>query len=156
MKRAIGFRVEPGLIKWALVEGSPDAPILAVPPGKLTSPATYDEPQTLTFYRERVLLLLSQHSPDVVAVRYAETFGRQSVRDSDYRRCRIEGVILEAANSRGLRVVTGALASISKNLGTKAAKHYLEGNDLRGLDWSKYPAKNVREAILVAASALRK
>ena len=68
----------------------------------------------------------------------------------------IEGVILEAANSMGLRVVTGALTSISKNLGTKAAKHYLEGNDLRGLDWSRYPAKNVREAILVAASALRR
>jgi len=154
VKRAIGFRVEPGLANWALVEGTSDTPILAVPAGKLISPATYDEAQALTFYRERVLLLLAEHLPDIVAVRYAETFGRQSVRDSDYRRCRIEGVILEAANSKGLNTVTGALASISKHLGTKAAKHYLECNDLRGLDWSRYPAKNVREAILVAASAL--
>jgi hypothetical protein len=90
----------------------------------------------------------------MVAVRYPETFGRQSVRGADHRRCRIEGVIIEASNSAGLVVIAGALASISKNLGTKAAKHYLESDDLRGLDWSKYPAKNTREAILVAASAL--
>ncbi len=154
MKRAIGFRVEPGLVNWAVVEGTSEAPILAVPAAKLASPATYEEPQSLTFYRERVLLLLTEHMPDIVAVRYAETFGRQSVRESDYKRCRIEGVILEAASSKGLRIITGALASISKNLGTKAAKRYLESDDLRGLDWSKYPAKNVREAILVAASAL--
>lgn len=154
MKRAIGFRVEPGLVNWALVEGTSGAPVLAAPPAKLTSPATYTEAQALTFYRERLLLLLDEHSPDIVAVRYAETFGRQGVRESDYRRCRIEGVILEAANSKGAKVVTGALVSISKNLGTKAAKHYLEDSDLRGLDWSKYPAKNTREAILVAAAAL--
>ena len=154
MKRAIGFRVEPSLVNWAFVEGSPEQPVLALPPGKLTSPVSYDEPQALTSYRERVLLLLEEHSPDVVAVRYAETFGRQGVRESDYRRCRIEGVILEAANSKGVRVITGALASISKNLGTRAAKHYLQDDDLRGLDWSKYPAKNMREAILVAVSAL--
>lgn len=154
MKRTIGFRVEPGLINWALLEGTSEAPVLAAPPGKLASPATYTEPQALSFYRERILLLLTEHAPDTVAVRYAETFGRQGVRESDYRRCRIEGVILEAANSKGIKVITGALASISKNLGAKAAKHYLEGNDLRGLDWAKYPAKNMREAILVAASAL--
>jgi hypothetical protein len=136
------------------VEGTSDAPILAVPADKLSSPATYDEPQALTFYRERVLLLLAQHRPDAVAVRYAETFGRRSVRESDYKRCRIEGVIIEAANSLGLAVATGALASISRNLGTKAAKHYLETDNLRGLDWARYPAKNIREAILVAASAL--
>ena len=153
MRRAIGFRVEPTLVHWALVEGTPEAPIL-VAADKVAPPATYDESRALTFYRERVLLLFSQHSPDRVAVRYAETFGRRSVGEKDNRRCRIEGVLIEAASSRGLKVVTGALASISKNLGTKAAKHYLEGNDLRGLDWSKYPAKNVREAILVAASAL--
>jgi hypothetical protein len=154
VKRAIGFRVEPSLINWAIVEGTPEAPILAVPVAKLSAPATYGEPEALTFYRERVLLLIKEHRPTIAAIRYAETFGRNSVREVDYKRCRIEGVIEEAANSEGLIVVTGALASISKNLGTKAAKHYLEGNDLRGLDWSKYPAKNAREAILVAASAL--
>jgi hypothetical protein len=153
VKRAIGFRVEPSLVHWAVVEGTSEAPIL-VAADKLTSPATFDEPQALTFYRERVSLLLAQHLPDVVAVRYAETFGRQSVRESDFRRCRIEGVILEASDSKGLKIMTGALASISKNLGTKAAKRYLESSDLRGLDWSRYPAKNIREAILVGASAL--
>jgi len=152
--RAIGFRVEPRLVNWALVEGSSEAPTLAVPPGKLTSPSTFAEPEALSFYRERTLLLLVEHSPDVVAIRFPETFGRQGVREGDYRRCRIEGVILEAANSKGIRVVAGALASISKNLGSKAAKHYLQDDDLRGLDWSKYSAKNMREAILVAASAL--
>ncbi|MGO9125919.1 MAG: hypothetical protein ACLP6G_13655 [Terriglobales bacterium] len=155
MKRAIGFRVEPGLVNWALVEGTSEEPIL-VATAKIAAPATFDEPQALSFYRERVLLLLAQHSPGVVAVRYAETFGRRGVDQSDYRRCRIEGVILEASDSRGLKAVTGALASISKNLGTKAAKDYLKSDDLRGLEWSKYPAKNVREAILVAASALGK
>ena len=117
MKRAIGFRVEPGLANWAVVTGTSDAPILEAA-SKLTSPSTFEEPQALAFFREGVLLLLEQYKPDVVAVRYAETFGRQSVRESDYRRCRIEGVILEASNSRGIRLVTGALAAISKNLGS--------------------------------------
>jgi hypothetical protein len=60
---------------------------------------------------------------------------------------------METAHCCGIAVVTGPLATISKNLGTKAAKKYLETDDLRGLDWSKCP-KNRREAILVAASAL--
>lgn len=135
------------------MEGTSDAPILLAA-ARLSSPTTFDEQHALAFYRERVLLLLAEHSPSIAAIRYAETFGRRSVRESDFRRCRIEGVILELAGSRGLNTLTGALASISKNLGTKAAKRYLEGNDLRGLDWSKYPSVNVREAILVAASAL--
>jgi hypothetical protein len=140
-------------VHWALVEGTSEAPIL-VAADTIAAPATYDdESRSLPFYRERVLLLLSQHSPDRVAVRYAETFGRRAGA-KDNQRCRIEGVLIEAASSRGPKIVTGALASISKNLGTKSAKHYLEASDLRGLDWSRYPAKNVREAISVAASAL--
>jgi hypothetical protein len=154
VRRAIGFRVEPSSVNWALVEGTSDAPILAVPAEKISAPATYGEPQALAFYRERVRLLLAHHRPQMVAVRYPETFGRTSMREADHKRCRIEGVIVEAASSLGLLVITGALASISKNLGTKAAKHYLEADNLRGLDWSPYAAKNIREAILVAASAL--
>ena len=62
--------------------------------------------------------------------------------------------MLEAAHSRSKRVVVGALTTISSSLGTKSAKKYLNDDDLRGLDWSRYRQKNLREAILVAAAAL--
>ena len=72
-------------------------------------------------------------------VRYPETVLRSSQPLSMHKRCRVEGVVIEAVHSSGVRVLTGPLATISSKLGSKAAKRYLETDDLRGLDWSKHP-----------------
>ena len=117
------------------------------------APATYDELSALVWFRTQVVHLIQTYSPQLAAVRYPETFMRSAHGSSNDKRCRVEGVVIEAAQSCGIRALTGALATISKNLGSKSAKKYLETDELRGLDWSKHP-KNRREAILVAAAAL--
>ena len=150
--KAIGFRAEPSAINWAVVEGSKGQPEL-VAASKEKPPATFDEVATLKWLRDVAQHLVRTYSPTIAAVRYAETFQRSPNLKSIGERCRLEGVLIEAMNSCGLRVLTGPLATIAKNLGSKTPKQYLESKELRGLDWSKYDV-NRREAILVAASAL--
>jgi len=152
---AVGFRVEPELVHWAAVDGAADTPTL-VAADEIRAPQHYDEAQALAHYRDRVLHVLSQYSPSVVGVRYPESFPARSATESTRRRSRIEGVILEAAASQSIRVITGALVTIAKNLGAtsaKQAKGYLEHDAFRRLDWAKYRPHH-REAILVAVSAL--
>jgi len=149
---AIGFRIEPSAINWAIVEGSLEVPVL-VAADKSVAPTSYDEAAALAWFRDKVRQLIQTYSPGIAAVRFPETFMRSAAQSSMYKRCRVEGTVIEAAHSCGIKVLTGALGTISKHLGTKGAKKYLEHEDLRGLDWSKYQ-KNCREAILVAVSAL--
>ena len=154
MVRVLGFRAEPASINWAVVEGDPNLPILVLAES-LAAPASYTDPEALGWFRVQVHRLIDQFSPTLIAVRFPEAFVPSRAKDSDRRRCRVEGVIIEGANSRGLRVHTGALATISKNLETSSTKvkAYLEGKEFRRMDWSNFP-KNVREAILVGVSGL--
>lgn len=156
--RVLGVRAEPNSINWAVVEGTTAQPVL-VQADNSAAPSSYDEAACLAWYRDRILLVIDQLQVDRVAVRYPEPVSgragtRVAIQDSNRRRCRVEGVVLEAAHSRSKRVVVGALTTISSSLGTKSAKKYLNDDDLRGLDWSRYRQKNLREAILVAAAAL--
>ncbi len=150
--KALGFRAEPNAINWAVVEGSCEVPVL-VGADQAAAPLAFDEAAALAWFREHVRGLIETYSPTVVGIRYPETFGSHAGNASAHRRCRVEGVIAEAAASKGVTVRTGSLVTISKNLGPKAAKKYLESEEFRGVDWAKY-SKNRREAILVAASAL--
>jgi hypothetical protein len=149
---AIGFRVEPKAVHWAVVRGSKDAPVL-VADGSIPAPKTYTEAAKLTYFRDRVATIIDQHQPAIAAVRYPETFGGSRGQTSQQARSRIEGVLLECANSKGLGVITGALKTISSKLGSQSAKAYLVQDELRSLDWSRKGA-NVREAILVGVAAL--
>ena len=151
-RRSLGIRVEPTGLNWAIVEGDQGSPIL-VASGDATAPSTYDEAQSLSWYRGRILHILELQKPTIVGVRYPEPTGRSGGTDAMRRRVRIEGVALEACDSVGLPVCTGALVTISANLKTKSAKVLLENDDLRGLDWAKRNP-HIREAILVAVSIL--
>lgn len=151
--KAIGFRAEPAAVNWAVVEGSKEQPIL-LGSGKETAPTTFDEVAALKWFRDRIQYIVKTYSPSVAAVRYPETFQPRVKLVPLGQRCRVEGVLIEAVRSCGINeILTGPLATISKNLGSKTAKHYLEGDELRGLDWSKLRDYE-KEAILVAASAL--
>jgi hypothetical protein len=150
--RALGFRAEPERVSWAVVEGHLDAPVLVAADDFEAPRHQTEEAQSLSWYRDRVRQLIEQYNPARAGVRFAEMIGR-SKGDSLRRRSRLEGVLLEAVNSKSIPVFGGALNTISKHLGTKKAKHYLETDEVRGLDWTKYN-KNTREAILVAVSAL--
>jgi hypothetical protein len=150
--RAIGLRAEPTKLHWAVVEGTSEQPIL-VGHDKAAPPVHADEATALSWYRERVRLLIETHQVDIVGVRFAETFGRKGNLESAMRRSRIEGVLLEAASSCQKRVVAGALQTMSSQLGSRRAKHYVEVGELRGLDLSAL-ADQRREAVLVGVAAM--
>ncbi len=118
MSRVLGIRVEPTCINWAVVEGQKDLPIL-VGADNAVAPATYDEGQSLSWYRDRMMLIMQQFEPAAVAVRYPEPRGRAAGSDAMRKRVRIEGVVLESANTSGCRIMTGALVTISAHLKTK-------------------------------------
>jgi len=61
--------------------------------------------------------------------------------------------VLEAANSRNLEVVTGALNTATKNLGSASAEAYLDLDEFRGLHWHNC-TDYFKEAILFATSVL--
>lgn len=148
----LGVRAEPRSLHWAVVEGMQNAPILTAS-DKAEAPGAYDEPAALSWFRARLLHLIDTYHPVAVGVRYPEPSGRGGNRDSARQRSRVEGVILEAANARGLPVLTGALTTIAAKLGTKKAKKYVDDAELRGLDLSSLPLPR-REAVLVAVALL--
>lgn len=154
--RAVGFRAEKDRVHWAIVEGTPQSPVL-VAHDKFSAPNTYDEADKLVWYRQRILSLVEQHELDRAAVRACETAlkskPKPNVLASMLTRTRIEGVIVEAAASQGLPVLNGVLNTMSAKLKTKRAKGYLESQELRGIDLSSIP-KLRQEAVLVAVAAL--
>jgi hypothetical protein len=150
--KAIGFRAEPSALNWAVVQGCKNEPIL-LGYGKEEPSATFDEPAALKWFRDKVQNIVQSYLPDIAAIRFPETFQPHVKHVLLGQRCRVEGVVIEVVCSSGIKILTGPLASIAKNLGSKTAKHYLASDELRGLDWSKHKP-NGREAILVAASAL--
>ncbi len=155
--RALGLRAENGTVYWAVVEGSSNAPVLAAN-DKLKSPKAYSEADSLLWFSVNVKTLFLAHSPNVVAVRQSETFlqfkPKPNVLASMLSRARIEGALLASASESGLRILSGNLTTIRAALSTKSAKAYLDGDEVRGLDWSHIKNEKVKEAILAAVAAL--
>jgi hypothetical protein len=155
---AIGFRAEKDTIHWAVVEGTKQQPII-VADDKFSAPLTYSDAESMAFFRDRLITVIEQYKPTTGFIRYAETFlprkPAPNALGSMFARARIEGVILEAAHSVGVKIVGASLAGITSELGSKRAKAYLEAGELRGADLTGRPAER-REAILVAVSALEK
>lgn len=150
--RSLGLRAEPRVLHWAVVEGTQDEPVLTAH-DKAEAPASFDEPAALSWFRNRVLFLIDTYEPAAAGVRFPEPSARGGNKDSAKQRSRVEGVLLEAVNSRGLTITSGALTTIGSRLGTKKAKKYIEEGELRGLDLSKLPPHR-REAVLVAVATL--
>ena len=146
----LGVRAEPRGFHWAVVEGTQRAPILTAH-DKAATPASFEEPEALAWVRSRVLHVIDTYHPVAVAVRYPEPISRSS--NSARQRCRVEGVVLEAAASRRLPILTGPLATIAAKLRTRKPKTYIETGTLRGLDLSSVPASG-REAVLIAVAQL--
>jgi len=154
MRITLGFRAAPAALSWAAVTGTAEEPQF-VDAGTIAAPATIreDEAAVLAWIHNRVLLLLNEHHPEAVGVRYAESFGAKGARDPDRKRARIEGIVMLAAKSRGIEVATGPLKMIGARLGSKKPKDYLEDQELRGIDLSGR-SKEQQEAILAGVSML--
>jgi hypothetical protein len=151
--KSLGFRAGAHEINWAVVEHLDNGQPAVVAEATWKAPKTYNEAQSLSWYREKVLSLVDQHKPDSAGIRYPEPYGPKGKIIPANARARIEGVILQSLNSQRVCVATGALAAIGSRLQTKTPKAYLEREQFRGLDLSKRP-KERQEAILVAVSAL--
>lgn len=152
MKRAIGFRVEPRAVHWALVEGTGEEPVL-VESATISAAKTHTEPEALSWFRARIKDLILRYEPSAAGIKYTEQIARGGRGDSARLRCRIEGVILQLLNEERLEIFTGNYRRVSGLMGSKSAKQYLDSDDLRGLDWSAV-TKVRREAVLVAVAAL--
>jgi len=152
MNSVLGVRAEPTAIHWAVVTGTPKMPILHAH-GTETVPHAYKEGESLAWIRQRVIYIIETYTPAKVAVRYPERTAKGANKDSAKARCRVEGVVLEAAGSKNLETVTGAMNTFGKHCESESPKQDLVLDDLRGLDWSEYK-KELREAIYVAFSLL--
>jgi hypothetical protein len=148
----IGIRAEPSGFTWAVVQGTRDRPIL-VGVDTASAPTSYEEPDALKWHRARLATLVTQYQATAIAIRLPESFGRQGNTESDRRRSRLEGVIMELGAANGMGVVAGSLKTIGSRQGVAKPKEELASADLRGLDWSTLNAKK-REAVFAAASAL--
>lgn len=153
MSCALGIRAEPGAVHWAAVSGSHEQPILEAADTE-HSPAAYSEAESLAWIRVRILHILDLYKPSKVAVRYPEPTAMGANKNSAKARCRVEGVVVEAAGSKNIDVVTGAMNTFGKFAGSRSPKDDLSCGDYRKLDWSKYKDSKIREAIYVGASLL--
>lgn len=149
--RSIGVRVEPKKIHLAIVSGSIEHPTLEASE-TIPAPKGWSEAQALQWYRNQVGMWIEQHKPVRAFVRDSESGPQRNVQ-SLQSRCRIEGVIIEIAHAKGLRVGGGRLTSISSKLDTKRAKKYVGHEEFRGIDLGKCNAL-LREAILAAVAGL--
>jgi hypothetical protein len=152
VRRAIGFRAEADKVHWAVVEGTKHTPIL-IGTGIAAAPVDLSEASALSWYANRLRLLVEAHRPDVAMVRSIEPMAPSSRKEGPRQRLRIEGVLLQTMDSCGLRASTGAFATISANLGA-SAKSLLASKKYRELDLAEIPDYS-REAVLVAVAALQ-
>jgi hypothetical protein len=152
---ALGFRAEKDAVHWAVVGRQGDT-YRVIADGRLAAPKSYEEVNGLAWYRERIQSLVQQYGAVKAAIRYAETYLgpiRKTALASLFKRARLEGVLAEALASRGIPVGTGAMQQIGSRMGSRSAKHYVEGGEFRGLDLSD-KNKYLQEAIVAAASML--
>ena len=152
--RSIGFRAEKDAIHWAVVEPKKESLLKLSAYGEINAAATEKVPKMLANFREQVRLLIDKHEPDVAIVRMPETFGRRSGNAASLdTRLRVEGVIIEGLASKNVEVRPTALKGISSLMKSNTAKAYLDGEQLRGIDWPN-KKMNCREAILAAAAGV--
>jgi hypothetical protein len=111
-----------------------------------------EEAAALSWYTNRIKLIIGRYKPAVAMIRTAESVARGGNKEGSRRRLRLEGVLLQTVDSCGVKIGIGALATISGRLGSQAKK-YIESGEFRGLDLSKIPRPS-KEAVLVAVAAL--
>jgi Holliday junction resolvasome RuvABC endonuclease subunit len=152
MKDVLGVRAEPGAIHWGIVGGTGAKPILRAS-GTETAPHAFRDEEALAWIRQRLIYIIETYSPCKVAVRFAERTAKGANKDSAKARCRVEGVVLEAAGSKNLEVIAGAMNTFASHSGSPSPKEDLALDHLREIDWSEYKG-NLQEAIYVAYSVL--
>lgn len=153
---AIGIRSGTNEIFYVIISGNPDAPKIENF-NKLRQPASFELPQTLHWYREQIIAICKEFNVNSCGIRTAEPIARAmgaAAKAGFIKRCNIEGVIIEAVSSIGIKIFVGPLTSISALLNSKSVKKYIYNDDFRSINqWQKLN-ENFKEAVFAGIAAL--
>ena len=153
--RAIGIRVTPKIVYYAVVETLPPEAIELLTVGSLPVPFALELPDRLSFVRTTLLDIIAEFEVARAGIRLIEYTAKRI----PIERVNLEGVIQELLSSSSVEgYFAGAIARIAGLLGEPdrtRIKQYFEGEDFMGVeDWRKR-ASEEREAIVTAVAALR-
>lgn len=151
--RAIGIRVSPRHVFYAVVETGDDREVLAV--ASLIVPPALDLPQQLHFIRTTILDLMAEYEVRRAGIRLTEP----TAKSTSVERLNLEGVIQELLSSSDVEAYfAGPIATIAARLGEadrSRVKEYFEGQSFMGLEgWSDY-TREKRESVVTAVAAAR-
>lgn len=153
--RAIGIRVTPKRVFYAVVEMSTPTEIELLTVGDLPVPVALDLPDRLSFVRTTLLDIIAEFEVARAGIRLIE----QTARRMPIERVNLEGVIQELLSGSDVEgYFAGAIARIGGLLEESdrtRVKRYFEGEDFMGVgNWQQRQPEE-REAIVTAAAALR-
>src|SRR5438093_9078056 len=124
---AIGFRVSPKSVTYAIVRGPVEGSFTLVQVGEVCVPSALETPRQLQFVRTALLDIIEEHSVSRAGLRLTET---TAVRVDPFR-LNMEGVVQELlASSSVERFVAGRIVTIAALLGErdrKIVKKLVEG-----------------------------
>ncbi|MEX2375587.1 MAG: hypothetical protein WD942_08400 [Dehalococcoidia bacterium] len=151
--RAIGIRVSPREVYYAVVEGSESPEILTV--ASVAVPPALRLPEQLHFIRTTVLDIMAEYKVRRAAIRLTEP----TAKSTSVERLNLEGVLQELLSSSDVeRYFAGAIATIAARIGEpdrSRVKEYFEGRMFLGFErWTEY-CREQRESIVTAVAAAR-
>lgn len=158
-KRAIGFRVSPTEIYYAIVENGDDTyEFISI--SSLKIPVAIDEPKKLSFIRNTISTMLSQYDIEYAGIKLIEGNARSSVNNALIFRFNIEGVLKELlSNGKTKNCFLGLATNIAAVLEVEKAKpvemldELIDTSDLQ-TDYDKKVSTDHKEAMLVALAAM--
>lgn len=149
--RAIGIRVSPSEVYYAVVEAREEYEILTV--SSVVVPPALELPEQLHFIRTTILDLMVEYAVERAGIRLTEP----NAKSTSVERLNLEGVIQELlSSSRVGAYFAGSIATIAARLGESdrsVVREYFEGRTFLGLeDWSDFKREQ-RESIVTAVAA---
>ena len=154
MPTAIGFRVAPKKVTYAVLKGPDNGKFNVEVVGEVLVPYALQPPRQLRYIRTTLLDIIEETGSTRAGLRIGESMARHQ----DPFRLNLEGVVQELlASSEAERFVAGPIATIASLLGERdrtAVKQFIAGKQppIVQADWDNLDELQ-REAVLVAACA---
>ena len=152
---SVGIRASTSEINYVIIEGSFANPKL-ITADKLREPISYSFSETLVYYRVQFLSLCKEYKINTCGIRTAEPLSRlKGSSEGAIKRANIEGVMIEASASQGIKTIVGANSTFSPLLDVKSIKDLISAKEYKNLSkWTKL-SQDFKEATLVAIASQR-
>jgi len=152
--RALGFRAEKTLVHFAVLDDSKPGTVTT---DKLKLKGDRPTAPELGLLRNEVRNLIDTYKPDAVGLRLSDKPQSMRYIQSSFDRARVEGVVMEAAASKNVKVVAGASATIKSGMKTKRPlREYADVDEVKGIDLSDKKNESLRDAVYAALAAMGK